>query len=89
MVLASGIIWALIAYVYTTNGFNHDAEAVVRHNLLEYAGLMLFLLVAMTYINAMQERLAFDALRMQKGLRIQATVLDYRCTGIFYIAYSR
>ncbi len=63
VVLAAGVIWALIAYVYATNGFNHEAEVAVRHNLLEYAELMLFLLVAMTYINAMQERQAFDALR--------------------------
>jgi len=63
VVLAAGIIWALIAYVYASKGFNHAAEAAVRHNLLEYAELMLFLLVAMTYINAMQERLAFEALR--------------------------
>ncbi|VAW65229.1 Na+/H+ antiporter NhaD type [hydrothermal vent metagenome] len=63
VVLAAGVIWALIAYVYATNGFNHEAEIAVRHNLLEYAELMLFLLVAMTYINAMQERQAFGALR--------------------------
>ncbi len=63
VVLAAGVIWALIAYVYASNGFNHATEAAVRHNLLEYAELMLFLLVAMTYINAMQERQAFDALR--------------------------
>jgi Na+/H+ antiporter NhaD/arsenite permease-like protein len=42
---------------------SHLAEAAVRHNLLEYAELMLFLLVAMTYINAMEERQVFDALR--------------------------
>jgi len=63
VVLAAGVIWALIAYVYATHGFTHEAEIAVRHNLLEYAELMLFLLVAMTYINAMQERQAFDALR--------------------------
>lgn len=63
VVLAAGVIWALIAYVYATHGFNHEAEIAVRHNLLEYAELMLFLLVAMTYINAMQERQAFEALR--------------------------
>ncbi len=63
VVLAAGIIWGLIAYVYASKGFNHAAEAAVRHNLLEYAELMLFLLVAMTYINALQERRAFDALR--------------------------
>ena len=63
VIIAAGIIWAMIGYVYAANGFTHEAEAAVRHNLLEYAELMLFLLVAMTYINAMQERNVFDALR--------------------------
>lgn len=63
VILAAGIIWAMIAYVYVSNGMNHQAEEAVRHNLLEYAELMLFLLVAMTYINAMDERKVFDALR--------------------------
>jgi len=63
VILAAGIIWAMIAVVYVNNGMTHQAEAAVRHNLLEYAELMLFLLVAMTYINAMEERRVFDALR--------------------------
>ena len=63
VILAAGIIWALIAIVYHTNGVDHAAEQAVRHNLLEYAELMLFLLVAMTYINAMDERNVFEALR--------------------------
>ena len=63
VILAAGIIWALIGYIYVSHGMNHTAEAAVRHNLLEYAELMLFLLVAMTYINAMAERKVFDALR--------------------------
>lgn len=63
VILAAGIIWAMIAAVYTSHGFDHEAEQAVRHNLLEYAELMLFLLVAMTYINSMEERRVFDALR--------------------------
>jgi len=63
VVLAAGIIWAMIATVYVSNGMTHEAEAAVRHNLLEYAELMLFLLVAMTYVNTMEERRVFDALR--------------------------
>lgn len=63
VMLAAGIIWAAIAMVYANNGLPHAAETAVRHNLLEFAELMLFLLVAMTYINAMEERLVFDALR--------------------------
>jgi NhaD family Na+/H+ antiporter len=65
VILAAGIIWAAIAWVYSTNGDGHSAEAALRHNLLEYAELMLFLLVAMTYINAMEERKVFDALRVK------------------------
>ena len=63
VILAAGLIWALIAGVYASNGLTHEAEAAVRHNLLEYAELMLFLLVAMTYINSLDERLVFDSLR--------------------------
>lgn len=63
VVLAAGIIWAMIAFVYVDQGFTHAAEQAVRHNLLEFSELMLFLLVAMTYINAMEERRVFDALR--------------------------
>ena len=63
VMLAAGIIWALIAWIYQAHGFNHTVEQAVRHNLLEYTELMLFLLVAMTYINSMEERGVFDALR--------------------------
>jgi len=63
VMLAAGVIWAMIGYMYVNNGMNHVAEQAVRHNLLEYAELMLFLLVAMTYINAMDERNVFETLR--------------------------
>ncbi|KKN23433.1 hypothetical protein LCGC14_0904930, partial [marine sediment metagenome] len=61
-----GIIWALIAMIYaqqTDPVFHDTAEIMIRHNLLEYAELLLFLLSAMTYINTMGERGVFDALR--------------------------
>ena len=63
VLLAAGVIWGIIAWVYASHGFTHAAEAAVRHNILEYAELFLFLLVAMTYINAMEERLVFETLR--------------------------
>ena len=70
VILAAGIIWAMIAYVYVQHGMPHATEAAVRHNLLEFSELFLFLLVAMTYINAMEERMVFEALKswlIQKG----------------------
>ena len=63
VMLAAGIIWIMIAAVYVNNGFTHSAEAAIRHNFLEYAELFFFLMVAMTYINAMLDRGVFDALR--------------------------
>ncbi len=63
VILAAGLIWGIIGWFYASNGLPDAAEHAVRHNLLEYAELMLFLLVAMTYINAMEERRIFDALR--------------------------
>jgi NhaD family Na+/H+ antiporter len=73
VILAAGIIWGLIAWIYGQHPeLPQDlVEQAVRHNLLEYAELMLFLLVAMTYINALDERLVFDALRawlIRRGL---------------------
>ncbi|VAW65961.1 Na+/H+ antiporter NhaD type [hydrothermal vent metagenome] len=63
VIIAAGIIWGSIAWVAGQQGMSVEAEAAVRHNLLEYAELMLFLLVAMTYVNSMEERRVFDALR--------------------------
>ena len=63
VILAAGIIWAMIAFVYAGNGDNHSVEVALRHNLLEFAELFLFLLAAMTYVNAMDERRVFQSLR--------------------------
>lgn len=63
VILAAGIIWALIAYVYVQHGLPTAAEEAVRHNIMEYGELFLFLLVAMTYVNVMDERNVFEALR--------------------------
>lgn len=63
VLVAAGIIWGMIGFVYTQNGMSEISEAAFKHNLLEYSELLLFLLVAMTYINAMEERNLFDAIR--------------------------
>lgn len=64
VMLAAGLIWAAIAIMYINHDNPHIVEQAARHNLLEYAELMLFLLVAMTYVNTMTERRVFDALRL-------------------------
>jgi len=74
VLVAAGIIWGMIAWTYASQGLTTEAEETFRHNLLEYAELLLFLLVAMTYINAMEERRLFDALRawmVNKGFSLK------------------
>jgi len=64
VILAAGIIWAHAAILATQKGVPTEAmHAAFEHDLKEYAELMLFLLVAMTYINSMAERNVFEALR--------------------------
>ncbi|MDX1676951.1 sodium:proton antiporter NhaD [Arsukibacterium sp.] len=63
VLVAAGIIWALVAWRYMQDGITGVTADAFRHTLLEFAELMLFLLVAMTYINALEERRLFDALR--------------------------
>ncbi|AXY02508.1 sodium:proton antiporter [Vibrio alfacsensis] len=63
VLLAAGLIWILIGYTFAQHNQAEIAKAALEHNLLEYAELLLFLLVAMTYINAMEERRLFDALQ--------------------------
>ena len=63
VLVAAGLIWTMIGWVYVQAGMPDQAEHAFRETLLEFTELMLFLLVAMTYINAMDERRVFDALR--------------------------
>lgn len=64
VILAAGIIWAHAAYLASSAGIPvEEMHRVFENNLIEYAELLLFLLVAMTYINAMAERNVFEALR--------------------------
>ncbi|MDK1311640.1 sodium:proton antiporter NhaD [Pseudoalteromonas sp. R96] len=64
VLVAAGLIWMLIGGYYVMHDIPELTEHAFRHNLLEFSELMLFLLVAMTYINAMEERRLFDALRV-------------------------
>ena len=63
VLVAAGIIWSLIGWVYIQQGITGIVEDAYKHTLLEFSELMLFLLVAMTYINALEERGLFDILR--------------------------
>lgn len=64
VILVAGIIWAHVAYLANEMGVpTEQTHAALMHNLVEYAQLFLFLLVAITYVNAMTERYVFETLR--------------------------
>ena len=79
VLLAGGLIWVLVAVVHAKSGDPAHVHEAIRHSLLEYAELFLFLLVAMTYINALQERNVFQTLRawlVSKGFSLR---------GVFWV----
>ncbi len=65
VLVAAGIIWAIIAYTYKTYGLEGVPKQALEHKFLEYCELFFFLLVAMTYISAMVERNIFQVLHQK------------------------
>ena len=64
VILAAGAIWAIIAIAYGGGSHTEIVEETFRHGLLEYSELAFFLLVAMTYIAALEERDVFNSLKV-------------------------
>jgi Na+/H+ antiporter NhaD/arsenite permease-like protein len=83
VLVAAGLIWALIGLAYTAAGTPELAKKAAEHTIYEYGELFLFLLVAITYVNTLEERRVFEVLRA----RMTSRGLSYRqlfwITGIF------
>lgn len=79
VLVAAGLIWALIGFVYTQAGQSVVAEAAAQHTIYEYGELFLFLIVAITYVNTLEERRVFDVLRA----RLVNLGLSYR--SLFWV----
>ncbi len=63
VMLAAGLIWALIGIAYMQAGRGAEVHEHAVHIVEEFAELFLFLLVAITYVNTLEERRIFDVLR--------------------------
>ena len=88
VMLSAGLIWILVALAYARIGDTHTAHEAIRHSLLEYAELFLFLLAAMTYINALEERNVFQTLRgclVSRGFSLRSI---YWITGLLAFLIS-
>ena len=64
MVFAASLIWIFIAAFYTRDGLSEQAGIAFRSTLEGYGELFLFIMVSMTYLNAMEDRGVFDSLRV-------------------------
>jgi Na+/H+ antiporter NhaD/arsenite permease-like protein len=74
VLMAAGLIWALIGMAYTAAGTPDVAKLAAEHVIFEYGELFLFLLVAITYVNTLEERRVFEVL---KG-KLTSQGLSYR-----------
>jgi Na+/H+ antiporter NhaD/arsenite permease-like protein len=64
MVFAASMIWVFIAAIYAYDGISEQAGQAFRSVLIGYAELFLFIMVSMTYLNAMEDRGVFERLRV-------------------------
>src|SRR5690606_2219201 len=86
VMLAAGLIWALLGFVYAARGQAEALEAAAKHVILDYGELMLFIVVAITYVNTMEERRLFDALRAKVvGLRLSYRQLFWLIGGMAFV----
>lgn len=74
VLIAAGLIWALIGMAYAAASMGEKAEEAAQHVIMEYGELFLFLLVAITYVNTLEERRVFDVLRV----KLTGKKLSYR-----------
>ena len=67
VIISATLIWGIVAYYYSIHfkGSQEVVEHALEHNILEFSELFLFLLVAMTYINALEERNVFNFIRFK------------------------
>jgi len=75
VMLAAGLIWSIIGIEYSLSGHSPEIHDAIEEYLVEFAQLFLFLLAAMTYVNSMNERRVFEALRVWligKGFTLRA-----------------
>ena len=79
MVMGSALVWFAICIYYALHGEAKVAAVAFESNLLAYIELFLFILVSMTYLNAMEERGVFD------GLRIWLLNRQYSYRQLFWI----
>ncbi|MEZ5918778.1 MAG: sodium:proton antiporter NhaD [Alphaproteobacteria bacterium] len=89
VMLGAGLIWVVIGIIAPEYDVSHEElRKAIFHDLEEYASLLLFLLAAMTYISAMENRKVFEVLKdklVQAGFSLRQL---FWATGIMAFCLS-
>ncbi len=79
VMIAASLIWILVAIAFHQEGRSEEVGEKLRVVLLDYTELFLFLLSAMSFVNALVERNVFEV------LRTRLTALRVSSRGIYWI----
>jgi Na+/H+ antiporter NhaD/arsenite permease-like protein len=86
VLLAAGLIWAIIGFYFAGLGKSAEASHVASEVIGEFGQLFLFLLVSIAYVNVLEERRVFDWLRNKlSGLGISYRQLFWLLGGFTFI----
>ena len=80
VIVAAGVIWVLVAHCRARCMAASMSGALLEHNLLEYAELLLFLLSAMTYVNTLRR-----AQCVRGAALLDGGAAASRCAAIFWL----
>lgn len=82
VVIAAGVLWALVGSTAHSPEAQEIVHTSLKHYLLEFGELFLFLLAAMTFINTMEDRGVFRAIRSWLVSRHMSLRSVYWMTGL-------
>lgn len=86
VLVAAGLVWLLVGITYATTGHSHAAAEAARNTLLDFTELLLFLIPAMTFVNTLEERGLFDALRTWLiGRRLSPRAIFWVTGGLAFV----
>lgn len=80
VLFGGGVLWMLASL---SSSHSEEIKTLFEHTLYEATGVFLFVLVAMTYINTMEERHIFSALRQKLLSRGYSLRQLFWITGLF------
>ncbi|HFL8824376.1 MAG TPA: sodium:proton antiporter NhaD [Candidatus Azoamicus sp. OHIO1] len=81
-IISSGLIWTLISISTPINNESFSINKIIKNNLLMYSELLLFLIVAITYINSLKDRNVFKKIKYLIIIKKLTYKQIYFITGI-------